>query len=1601
MIKEIKEINFPSYATLSQATVSLNDMGDKTISAQVDIDGSVVPDFSYDWEVEFQGETYIHPIREPQASKGNDSAYSHIELTFYHKTIYELKRYYFVKTVELESGVATVDKYISPINLNLGDFCIEFQKVLDYYYGGDITVDLNPEWVYDKEVSNLDINYTYIWDLLSKVYDIYGVRWHIEGNIIRIGYPTTEVSHIFEYGFDGGLLKVERQVQSSDIRNSLLGRGSTDNLPYRYFKEEDTDAQGYKWAGDPDAIPELANVYFTELRGKTFRDYVKGWKAKHYGGTPMDEPTEEYLKGYNDEIFNPIEYVEDKESIAKYGLLQGGLQNNEDIKPSIQGVTIDPYGRIDQIVGAEKVLVDEDEDYQVYTSTVLQMNETFSFAQLQPTEIEDEYIIHPDTIYQVSGDGVSYIVSDPQFTSSFRAISVSGIYNPDELRPRGETRIVSYRLIDVDSGTPLSDTVAVPSGLRFTVEYRISHKLLNTEGWRIFDVVIDSEWYLLNNPFNGVIVKNINTDGTRKFASTSATPSGTASVKLNSDVFDVGDSGATNVDVMVNIIPSITGEGAYEWTKSIEAVNVATNEVVSSVNMPRGSYFLRVTVDITNRSADVETYKVQLMPSYVYFPTDVERFKPTFAIWVKNIWGTQIESGETAEQYAERVWRPILGDKQGDDARVCFSSGWLSGHDSYEFPIVSFEYAGDSGVELDGVKAEWKLTLAKSDAEMEAIGKWIPSTAQQANAGDYFFFLGIDMPHQYVLWAEEKLDIYKREELRKTANIKPTWVVHTDKVRLNTLQSEEQTLLLDSLRVGSSIRLADSRFISGAYELLYLQSVTYTWSAGSIMLPEVEVVLSDKVETSSNPVSLLQNQVDELVKQVGSLSNIQQVVRAVGDKLYLRKDGISDTSNSQTEFARQISSVGFRSGNTSGIGWGARIENGQSIVEADTLIARKNLVVSTIVSNQISYMGGEYIVSSANIECSRVEKIDENFRCYFTPKNSVYANLFAVGDIAYSQTFDADNASVNYYKRRVIGVGEDYIDLSGTDLDGDGFPQVGDVIVQFGNFTDESRQGIIVIASFPTPSITQYVGVNSFTLPNPATKISPNDNEFTGKVHIGAGSTGANNLSDLPDIIQDAIKDIDINVDDLQFGKYNLLRNTAFTGDYVSPQLGDGYELEDGSQMFSPSLEHWNVSNAFTQQSEVAESRVEVVLSEGSLSQTLKNRIIVGENYVLSFKAKGETLTFSAGGVTKTIALTDEYTRYIEKFTASSETAEFAILNATCTMCELQLERGTVVSAWGYSMWDNQSELAYYQSLQYLSNAIKNGSTDILGGLVLTNMLMLGNYSNGQMSSVTSGVSGVYNGDDDVAFWGGGTHEQAIATVTKYLDDPTFKPTKEELAAMAKYVVTHGGRAILNDVILRGYIYAEGGTFGNLSVGETDWGDVTLKSEITDEEGYHYRLDINPEIVRLAADREEFDEYESVSITPLRNPDKFDLSGLLEVRARENFVALSIPSGYVAGLRHTIGNYVDTNVTLTTHTAIASGTSFQTLVLPSHSHNGTFYEIINANSSGEVAIQCKIGASITSCLDATLQSGVGTVVIDSSIRSVRATFYDGVWYLTK
>lgn len=1055
MIPQITELNFPSYATISTATVNFNDMGDKTISAQIEIDGSIRPNFSYDWEVEFKGERYIHPIRIPQALKDDTSICSKIDLVFQHKTIYELKRYYFVELASTQAGTPIADKYIAMLGLSLKDFIIAFQNVLDFYFQGDIEIDLNPQYETTDERAFMNISYSYIWDVLQQIYEVYGVRWDIVGNKIRVGYDKDNLTNVFSYGYETGLLSIERQVQSQDIRNLLLGRGGSTNLPTYYFKNA---PEGSVYASDPDAIPELANIPFTELRGKTFRDYVKGWKAAHYNGQPMAEPTEAYTKGYTDGKFNPIEYVKDDVSIAKYGELLGGLDNNNEIYPSIQNYVDDKIGLINEVVEVEQVLTDAIDNGDSDSSTQI----------ISPNE--------PETL-----------------------VGSVWINNVSTLRLN-----YNFTIKNGYKGTILLDEPPIVTPTYFVLEGTGREVPKN-------NVNIVRGWSLANKSTGDIIswAEAENTDPSL-------------------------EKKPWNTDALLNL-PS----ASYTFT-IITNIYYHTNAFFGD-NSPYGWRIV-----ITQPLQDITVLQSR-------FSDDATEFwKPTFNIWIKNIWGTERYPEETEKEYAERVWLPILGT-DGQEGMVVFSSGWLSQSSDWDFKIIKGGFAYDNTKSYNGVPSHWRLTLQKTDAELEATGLYIPNANTNANAiaGDTFFFTGIEMQQQYVEWAEERLDIDKESKLSKVSEIQPAWVVKLDKVRVNTLMEGETIPIIDELQIGANLYLQDHRFIGGNMDMIELniQSITYTY--GAEIIPDVELVLSNDVVVTKTTIQTIQGEITSLSNRIVNATQIANIVRKIGDSLYLRKDGMADVSNSETTFRKSIQSEDFREGGFGGAGWSIyRDKNGNTVAEVDRLFVRQDLNINEIVANQTSYIGGKEIISAAAIECTAVVKDEDNdfYRCYFDTKLGSNVNRFKVGDIAYSEDFtfiqplpeviefetpidienmgeitisidgvgfriydilvqgpisagdslrfstvdstlehpeqgplqclvenvDAANADYEYtspekpysvikfYKRLVEAVGDNWIDLSNSEVNGSGIPAAGDTIIHYGNIEDENRQYVII-----------------------------------------------------------------------------------------------------------------------------------------------------------------------------------------------------------------------------------------------------------------------------------------------------------------------------------------------------------------------------------------------------------------------------------------------------------------------------------------------------------------------------------------------------------
>ena len=347
---------------------------------------------------------------------------------------------------------------------------------------------------------------------------------------------------------------------------------------------------------------------------------------------------------------------------------------------------------------------------------------------------------------------------------------------------------------------------------------------------------------------------------------------------------------------------------------------------------------------------------------------------------------------------------------------------------------------------------------------------------------------------------------------------------------------------------------------------------------------------------------------------------------------------------------------------------------------------------STGVGIYQDHIAGAQVKSSANMKCVRVEELDDVYRCYMNTTDddgNEVTNDFKAQDQAYVQTFNlvkqADGTTGNHFLwRLVVAVGENYIDLSkSVCAEGSDAPKAGDDIVQLGyRGTDDPNRQVAVIdagAGNGSPYYRQYVGIDSFTLPDPETQLKPGDNELSGRFHIEQGSTGWKNMDGLPEEIQeamDAAQAAQEGVDSIGVGSVNLLRNSGFTGNYETESLTSGTGLQPGTEMYSKSLLHWSGTATVQQDADAVSGRS---ASVGSLSQAV-DALIPDEHYVLSYKAKGTSLAVACGGFSVAQPLTGSYQRYVHKFTFTG-TRTF-LLSGTATVCDLQLERGTIATDW-------------------------------------------------------------------------------------------------------------------------------------------------------------------------------------------------------------------------------------------------------------------------------------------------------------------------------
>lgn len=544
----------------------------------------------------------------------------------------------------------------------------------------------------------------------------------------------------------------------------------------------------------------------------------------------------------------------------------------------------------------------------------------------------------------------------------------------------------------------------------------------------------------------------------------------------------------------------------------------------------------------------------------------------------------------------------------------------------YEIPDLDYMLQFQTG-ELAGRGTDGSFQAAwhEDTREWEIINVYPDDTTQIPggviipNPGDKYIPWNFAMPQEYITAAEQQYKLAV-DDFLNTYSFDPN--KYTGTTDRNYIEKNNTPL-----RIGWNVRLLSEQYFgsTGGYKDTRITKVQRKLND----LCQATITCSDEVGTGwkssvDNSLNSLRYEVARQAEQTmidiiktsdnktPSDYNVLSALKAIG--MFLRKDKPDSTNFLMRLLGGLISdnieSQDFSSG-PFGSGFVVKRDpkTGKSYIEADEIYIRLKAYFDTMEVKHLSHVGGRVVLSPASMECTRVEVISADmdalydyngdplydaessrlyalktgtrsvsvYRCYFKQSDDVkeIVNEFAVDDLAQCREFNvkenvSQNVSNQYYWRRVVAVGKDYIDLSADDCDaGSMEPKAGDTIVTVGNKTNEARQHVVFLSSYDddAPCIKLYSGINDYSMLNKeVTVISPNadKNVFTGKMVIKPGSSGFNNFEDGPDFdaINADIEEANKNAQQAINTAENADRAVGDLNDYVDGAFADGIVSE-------------------------------------------------------------------------------------------------------------------------------------------------------------------------------------------------------------------------------------------------------------------------------------------------------------------------------------------------------------------------------------------------------------------------------------------------------
>ena len=210
------------------------------------------------------------------------------------------------------------------------------------------------------------------------------------------------------------------------------------------------------------------------------------------------------------------------------------------------------------------------------------------------------------------------------------------------------------------------------------------------------------------------------------------------------------------------------------------------------------------------------------------------------------------------------------------------------------------------------------------------------------------------------------------------------------------------------------------------------------------------------------------------------------------------------------------------------------------------LTVRNYMEVMALAVARVFWRGGRDVHSPSGMKVNKVEEYDDYWRCYMETSEG-QKNTCTIG--AQMRCDKYGDGKEKYYWNLVMGIGEDYIDLSKTDRDGVDVPEVGDELAQFGHRTDPNLSWILVISSMMEDAgMTMYAGVNSYTLSGKWAISMGKDPNGSNRVGV---FTKNGEFSDIIEGLEEKIQDAIVKTIDITASSQVFKYGPGFTGNPI------------------------------------------------------------------------------------------------------------------------------------------------------------------------------------------------------------------------------------------------------------------------------------------------------------------------------------------------------------------------------------------------------------------------------------------------------------------